>query len=90
MIHGARLAGRGTRGQRERKVDEATGFAGCGLGSYFGSKAMQHATVALDERGDEAASEQLERLCFLTCHQEVTERILDFARIDEEGGGASM
>ena len=51
---------------------------------------MQHATVALDVGVDEAASEQLECCCFLTCHQEVTERILDVARIDEERGGASM
>ena len=51
---------------------------------------MQHATVALDEGVDEAASEQLECFCFLACHQEVTERTLDVARLDEEGGGASM
>ena len=85
-----RLAGRGARGQRERKVREATGFACCGLGSYLGREAMQHATVALDEGGDEAASEQLECCCFLTCHQEVTERILDVTGIDKERGGASM
>ena len=85
-----RLAGRGTCGQRERKVGEATGFAGCGLRSYLGREAMQHATVALDVGVDEAASEQLECFCFLTCQQEVTERILDVTRIDEEGGGASM
>ena len=51
---------------------------------------MQHATVALDVGVDEAASEQLECFCFLTCHQEVTERTLDVAHIDEELGGASM
>ena len=85
-----RLAGRGTRGQRERKVGEATGFAGCGLRSYLGNEAVQHATVALDEGVDESASEQLECFCFLPCRQEVTERILDVAGLDEEGGGASM
>ncbi len=51
---------------------------------------MEHTTVALDEGVDEAASEQLECCCFLTCEQEVTERILDVTRIDEEGGGTSM
>ena len=84
------LLGRGTRGQRERHVYEATGTARCGLGSYLRREAMEHATVALDVRVDEAASEQLEGFCFLTRHQEVTERTLDVARIDEELGGASM
>ena len=51
---------------------------------------MQHATVALDERVDEAASEQLECFCFVTREQEVSERTLDVPRVDEEGGGASM
>ena len=51
---------------------------------------MQHATVALDEGVDEAASEQPECFCVLACHQEMTERILDVVPVDEEGGGASM
>ena len=37
-----------------------------------------------------SASKQLEGFCFLTCQQEVTERILDVDCIEEEGGGASM
>ena len=85
-----RLAGRCTCGQRERKVGEATGFAGCGLRSYLGREAMQHATVALDVGVDEAVSEQLECFCFLTCQQEVTKRILDVTRSDGESSGASM
>ncbi len=85
-----RLVGGGTRGQRERKVDEATGFTWCTVGSYLGGKAVQHATVASDVGVDEAASEQLECFRFLTRHQEVTERTLDVARVDEILGGASM
>ncbi len=84
------LLGRGTRGQRERQVNETTGTARCRLGSHLRSQAMEHATVALDVRVDEAASEQLECFSCLTGHQEVTERTLDVARLDEVLGGASM
>ncbi len=84
------LAGRGTRGQREREVDEATGFASGGRRSHLRSKAMEHATVALDERVDEAASEHLECCCLVTREQEVAKRTLDVPRVHEEGGGSSM
>ncbi len=84
------LAGRSTRGQREREVDEATGFTSGGGCSYLVGKAMQDATVAVDEGLDEAASQQSECFPFFTREQEVSERILDVIRIDEEGGGASM
>ena len=85
-----RLVGWGTCGQREREVDEATGFTWCTFRSYLGGQAVQHATVASDVGVDEAASEQLERFCILTCHQEVTERTLDVAPFGEELGGASV
>ena len=85
-----RLSGRGARGQREREVGEATRLACSGLRSHLGGEAVQHATIACDEGGDEAASEQVERGGFITCHQQVTERPLDVAGIDEERGGAPM
>ena len=85
-----RLLGRGSRGQRERNVGEATGFTGGRFGSHLGSKAMERTAVALDVGVDEAASEQHERFCFLTCEQEVTERALDVARFDGIRAGASV
>ena len=90
MIHGAAWPAGALAANASARSARRPGSPACGLRSYLGSKAMQHTTVALDEGVDEAASEQLECCCFLTCDQEVTERILDVAGIDEEGGGASM